>query len=71
MKYGVCKTCGQRVPEITFERKKVLLNCKVVEKVHADRRKKTWIARETGLPIRVVSGIKSMPLKAAIERYCQ
>jgi hypothetical protein len=49
---------------------RILLRRDVVRQIHGDRRKRTWIARETGLSIRVITGIKLLSVEAALERYC-
>lgn len=72
MKKSFCSHCGQALPEIELTpRRKVPLSVKVVEKIHRDIRKKTFIARELRMAPRVITQIKSLPLQAAIDRFCR
>jgi hypothetical protein len=42
-----------------------------VRAIQLDKRKRTWVAMETGLTVYVINNIKQLPLPAAIEKYCQ
>lgn len=70
MQFSVCRTCGRRLKEKPKPDSRVRLRRDVVCQIHRDKRKRTWIARELGLSIRIISGIKSLPIEAAIEKYC-
>jgi hypothetical protein len=71
MPNSFCRTCGQPIIEKPKLKQWLQLRQDLVRQIHGDHRKRTWIARELRLSIRIITGIKSLPIEAAIEKYCK